>query len=79
VDIFTINRKFLASIVTIVEQKNTSTFPFPTRVQTKIVRLGLACFLPVLVLLAKFNLVMEAAHALLANFAGPKLHEWKCT
>jgi len=84
-DIFIINGKFLASLATTVEHQTIPHFVVPTRVQTRIVWLGLACLIPKLVLLAEFILATEAAHVLLANFAGPiitlvsqKLHEWKC-
>jgi len=57
---------------------------FPQTVQTKMVWLGLACLL-LLVLLTEFILAMVAAHVLFANFAGPiitavsqRLYEWKC-
>jgi len=64
---------------------NSSAFSFPQRVQTRIVRLDLACLIPKLVLLVEFVLTTKAAQVLLADFAGPnimlvsqKLHERKC-
>ena len=53
-------------------------------VTMRMVWLPLVCLLPALVLWAEFIFATEAAHVLLANFAGPiitlvsrKLYEWK--